>query len=62
MAEESLVLRETETAKTLSVSKAALRRWRREQKGPPYVRLGRAIGYLRSDLERFLAQSRKNTK
>lgn len=56
MSSESIVvLREPAAAKILGVSKAALRRWRREGRGPSFVRLERAIGYRLADLERFLA-------
>ena len=51
------VLRETAAAKTIGVSKAALRRWRREGRGPSFIRLERAIGYRLSDLEKFLLEN-----
>lgn len=51
------VLREPAAAKTLGVSKAALRRWRREGRGPSFIRLERAIGYRLVDLERFLSEN-----
>jgi hypothetical protein len=45
---------ETEAAKTLRRSKAALRRWRRERRGPNFVRVERAILYRREDLEAYI--------
>ena len=51
------VVREPAAAKTLGVSKAALRRWRREGRGPSFIRLQRAIGYRVSDLEKFLLEN-----
>jgi len=51
------ILREREAAMTLGVSVAALRRWRRERRGPAYVRLERCIGYRVADLEEFLSKN-----
>jgi predicted DNA-binding transcriptional regulator AlpA len=48
------VLREREAAEMLGVSTAALRRWRRERRGPAYIRMERCVGYRVSDLEAFL--------
>jgi predicted DNA-binding transcriptional regulator AlpA len=56
-AESVKVLREPAAAKALGVSKAALRRWRREGRGPSFIRLQRAIGYRVSDLEKFLSEN-----
>ena len=49
-----ILVNEGQTAKLLSVSVAALRRWRREGRGPKYHKLGRAIRYLLSDVNRWL--------
>lgn len=49
-----LVVREQAAARLLGVSVAALRRWRRERRGPPFVRLERCIGYPVADLEAFV--------
>lgn len=49
-----LVIRERAAAEMLGVSTAALRRWRRERRGPAYIRMERCIGYRLSDLETFL--------
>jgi predicted DNA-binding transcriptional regulator AlpA len=54
MTESTVVLRERKAAEMLGVSTAALRRWRREQRGPAFIRLERAVGYRLSDLENFL--------
>ena len=53
--EFSSVVREHEAARLLGVSAAALRRWRRERRGPAFVRIERCIGYRVTDLEQFLA-------
>src|SRR4051794_6807260 len=45
ISEATTVLREPAAARMLGVSKAALRRWRREGRGPSFVRLERVIGY-----------------
>jgi hypothetical protein len=50
-----LVVREVVAARLLGVSVAALRRWRRERRGPPFVRLERCVGYPVADLEAFVA-------
>ena len=54
------LLNEDEAAKTLSCTRAALRRWRRERRGPRFVRLGRLIRYRESDLETFVDQATEN--
>jgi predicted DNA-binding transcriptional regulator AlpA len=54
MTSEIRVLREWEAAKLMGVSTAALRRWRREGRGPKFRKMERCIGYLLSDLETYL--------
>ena len=39
----------------LSVSPAALERWRAQGKGPPYTRIGRLVRYSRVALADFMA-------
>jgi hypothetical protein len=56
--ETHLVVREREAGRLLGVSVAALRRWRREHRGPAYVRLERCIGYRVDDLHTFVAANR----
>lgn len=51
------ILREREAAKRLGVSAAALRRWRREHRGPAFVRIERCVGYRVADLEEFLSRN-----
>jgi hypothetical protein len=48
------VVRERDAAHMLGVSVAALRRWRREGRGPAFVRIERCIGYRIATLESFL--------
>jgi hypothetical protein len=55
--EQLQILREGEAARTLGVSVAALRRWRREGRGPAFVRIERCIGYRLCDLESFLTEN-----
>jgi len=55
--QETLVVRELQAARILGLSPASLRRWRREHRGPDFVRLGRAIGYRLVDLQEFLARN-----
>jgi hypothetical protein len=54
------LMTEDETSKTLKCTVAALRRWRRERRGPRFVRLGRLIRYRQSDLEDFVDKSTQN--
>ncbi len=53
---ESMVVTEAEAAKILSVSRAALRRWRREKRGPSFLRVERCIRYRAEDLRAYLEQ------
>jgi hypothetical protein len=57
---EDVLLRmidEREAAKRLGVSVAALRRWRRERRGPNFTRVERCIRYDIRSLEKFLAEN-----
>lgn len=51
------LLNEGEVAQLLQCTKSALRRWRREGRGPRFVRLGRLIRYSPTDLEEFIEQN-----
>ncbi len=51
------ILTETEVAEILRCTKAALRRWRREGRGPRFIRVGRLIRYRLSDVEEFLEKN-----
>ena len=53
----SSLLTERETAERLRCTVAALRRWRREHRGPKWIKLGRLIRYSIADLESFIAAS-----
>jgi len=48
---------EQEVARRLKLSVATLRSWRHRRRGPRYVRLGRAVRYLASDVEQFVQSS-----
>ena len=50
------MLGEKQAARMLAVSVAALRRWRREGRGPQFTRLERCIRYDLRAIERFLAK------
>ena len=45
---------ETQAAEHLGLSIATLRAWRHRGKGPRFVRFGRAVRYLRADIEAFI--------
>ena len=49
------LLNERDAAKILAVSVAALRRWRRERRGPQFVRCERCVRYALDELSRFVA-------
>lgn len=51
----SSLLSEAETARCASVSTAALRKWRREGKGPAFLKLGKLVRYRTADIEQWLA-------
>jgi predicted DNA-binding transcriptional regulator AlpA len=51
-------LTESDAAARLGLKVATLRAWRHQRRGPAFVRLGRAIRYLASDLEEFLKANR----
>jgi hypothetical protein len=48
------LLNEAETAQRLRCTVAALRRWRRERRGPRFVRMGRLIRYSETALIEFI--------
>jgi predicted DNA-binding transcriptional regulator AlpA len=48
------LLKESEVAKTLCISLAAVRRWRTEGKGPQYLKLGTLVRYRSQDLAEWL--------
>ncbi|HWB83495.1 MAG TPA: helix-turn-helix domain-containing protein [Bryobacteraceae bacterium] len=49
------LLTETDVSKQLSVSLAALRRWRPERRGPHYIKVGALVRYRPEDVEEWLA-------
>ena len=51
-------LTEAEAAARLGLKVATLRAWRHQGRGPAFVRLGRAIRYLSTDIDEFLAANR----
>jgi hypothetical protein len=52
---------ERSAAKMLACSRALLRKWRLNEEGPSYCKIGRLVRYRRSDLDAFLAASRVET-
>ena len=52
------VARDTEVAEFIGVSPASLAQDRHRGRGIPYVRIGRRIRYLRSDVLAHLAENR----
>ena len=48
------MMEEKQTARLLAVSTAALRKWRREGRGPQFTRIGRCVRYELSAIQRFI--------
>jgi hypothetical protein len=53
-------LTERVAASRLGLKVSTLRAWRGQGRGPAYVRLGRAVRYLPSDLQEFLRANRRD--
>lgn len=53
------LLTEREVAKKLRLSVAALHKWRREGRGPAWVKLERAVRYPATDLQAFINWNKK---
>jgi predicted DNA-binding transcriptional regulator AlpA len=51
---------EHEAAARLGLTVATLRRWRWARRGPGWVKLGSAVRYAPSELERFIEAGRKD--
>ena len=56
------MLSEKQAARILAVSTAALRRWRREGRGPQFTRLERCVRYDLRAIELFLAENSSDNK
>jgi hypothetical protein len=48
-------------AEVLSVSPRTLQRWRQEGRGPRFAKLGGAVRYPLTELERFAAESMRDS-
>lgn len=53
---------EKQAARMLAVSVAALRRWRRERRGPQFIHLERCVRYDIRAIERFLNENNSENK
>jgi hypothetical protein len=56
------MLSEKQAARILAVSIAALRRWRREGRGPQFTRLERCVRYSVRSIECWLAENSSGSK
>jgi predicted DNA-binding transcriptional regulator AlpA len=54
-------LPEKDAAPYVGYTPAAFRAWRREGRGPAYIRVGRSIRYLQRDLDAWLSTHRVET-
>lgn len=59
---KSILLTEHEVAALLALSHRTLQRWRWLGQGPAFVKLGGAVRYERSEIERFIAAAREPAK
>ena len=55
-------LTERQVAEQLGLSVATLRAWRHRGKGPRFLRLGRSVRYLPSDVDEFVCASAVDTQ
>ena len=62
MSETTRALTEREVAELLGLSVATLRAWRHRGKGPRFLRLGRSVRYLPSDVADFVRASAVDTR
>jgi predicted DNA-binding transcriptional regulator AlpA len=53
-------LTEVQTAKKLGVSKGTLANWRWRKYGPPFLKIGRRIEYLDSDIDEWRKAQRQD--
>ena len=61
MSDTTRALTEREVADLLGLSVATLRAWRHRGRGPRFLRLGRSVRYLPSDLAEFVRASAVDT-
>ncbi|QEN87723.1 helix-turn-helix domain-containing protein [Labrys sp. KNU-23] len=54
------LLNEIEAAMLLSLSHRTLQCWRSRGDGPPFLRLGTAVRYRRSELDAWLSERRRS--
>ena len=57
MTQGERAITEIEAAAMLGLSVATLRMWRHRGRGPTFVRFGRAVRYLTSELDDFVRRS-----
>src|SRR5947208_2331442 len=56
------LLGNAEAAKKLHLSPQTLRLWRHQGRGPPYIKLGRAVFYHPADIDAFIEAQRRDPK
>jgi predicted DNA-binding transcriptional regulator AlpA len=52
------ILSARDAARYIGKSEITVRQWRSRGMGPPYIRQGRSISYLKSDLDQYLEEHR----
>ncbi|MGE3512697.1 MAG: helix-turn-helix transcriptional regulator [Vicinamibacterales bacterium] len=58
----NLTLDEADASNYINYSRAALRVWRRQSRGPAFIQVGRSIRYRRGDLDDWLSAHRVETR
>lgn len=58
----AVTLSERDSANYIGYTESALRAWRRQSRGPAYIRVGRSIRYRLVDLDAWLARHRVPTR
>ena len=56
------LLQTKDAAQLLGCTEAALALWRKEGRGPAFLKLGRLVRYARRDLETYLDANRLNQR
>lgn len=55
----SMTMTENEAAKYVGLSVKTLQARRSQKKAPSYIKIGRSVRYMESDLDRFIESCRK---
>jgi predicted DNA-binding transcriptional regulator AlpA len=62
MENKARYINERETSKIMGLSLPTLRNYRHLRKGPPYVKIGRAVRYNQTDIFKFMESKKIQTE